>query len=379
MKVRQDARGQPLVALALVLGCWVGVRAMFWDAAAFAPCLPSAHLAGAPVAASAGQAWEGEATGPSPAGQVRSRLFMPMTPPPAVGGPPQATFALRAGEPRYPPPAADEPLPGARLPVQTAAANQLLWMAVLRSPLPMMLALPIAAPAAGPFHPVGHEQGGASRWSADGWLLLRRGGDASLATGPAPSTYGASQAGAVLRYRLGPAGGHRPAAYLRTTAALDGSREREAALGLSARPLRGVPVSVAAELRATVQRGGTRARPAAMLVTELPPFALPYGIRGEAYGQAGYVGGRNATAFVDAQLRIDRRVASLGRAEVRAGAGAWGGAQKGASRLDLGPAATMGMGLGASASARLALDWRFRVTGDAAPSSGPALTLSAGF
>jgi hypothetical protein len=64
---------------------------------------------------------------------------------------------------------------------------------------------------------------------------------------------------------------------------------------------------------------------------------------------------------------------------VRAGAGAWGGAQKGASRLDLGPAATMGLGLGASASARLALDWRFRVTGDAAPSSGPALTLSAGF
>jgi hypothetical protein len=259
--------------------------------------------------------------------------------------------------------------------VQTAVANQLLWMAVLRSPLPMMLALPIAAP----LHPAGHESGGVSRWSADGWLLLRRGGSASLATGPAPSTSGASQAGGVLRYRLGAAGGHRPAAYVRATAALNGSGEREAALGLAARPLAGLPVSAAAELRATVRPGGARLRPAVTLVSELPSFALPHGLRGEAYGQAGYVGGRSATAFVDAQLRIERRVASLGRGEVRAGAGAWGGAQKGASRLDLGPAATMGLGLGASASARLALDWRFRVTGDAAPSSGPALTLSAGF
>lgn len=43
------------------------------------------------------------------------------------------------------------------------------------------------------------------RWSADGWLMLRGGGDGSLAAGSgAPATYGASQAGAVLRYRLAP-------------------------------------------------------------------------------------------------------------------------------------------------------------------------------
>jgi len=61
------------------------------------------------------------------------------------------------------------------------------------------------------------------------------------------------------------------------------------------------------------------------------------------------------------------------------GGGVWGGAQKGAARLDIGPSATMTIGLGESAAARLGLDWRFRVAGDAAPASGPALTLSAGF
>lgn len=223
-----------------------------------------------------------------------------------------------------------------------------------------------------------------ARWSSDSWLLLRRGGNVSLAGGPAPATYGASQAGAVLRYRLSPDSRHRPSAYVRGTAALNGSREREAALGLSVRPIARLPVTVAAEVRAASPLGGTRLRPAVTAYTELPPIELPRRLRGEAYVQAGYVGGGYATPFVDGQLRIDRKLETVGRGELRAGVGAWGGAQKGASRLDLGPAATVGMGLGGmglgeTASARLALDWRFRVAGNAEPSSGPALTLSAGF
>ncbi|MEZ5735179.1 MAG: hypothetical protein R3E09_05105 [Novosphingobium sp.] len=272
------------------------------------------------------------------------------------------------------------PLPRIDIPVRVAAAHQLLRMAVLaRLPLPMSLLAPVPGTGTGPFHPIGRESRHGRRWSADSWLLLRRGGNASFATASAPSTYGASQLGAVLRYRIAPANGRRPAAYLRTTAALNGSNEREVAVGLSARPLARVPVIASAELRATDQSGSTRLRPAAMLVTELAPFSMPLGARGEAYGQAGYVGGRFSTAFVDGQLRADRGIARFGKAELRAGAGAWGGAQKGASRLDIGPAAVMGMGLGQNGSARLAVDWRFRVAGHAAPSSGPALTLSAGF
>lgn len=216
---------------------------------------------------------------------------------------------------------------------------------------------------------------GEKRWSADGWLLLRPDGDAG---GPVLARYGGSQAGAVLRYRLA-SDGHRPAAYLRAAAALDGSRQKEAAVGLSARPLPTVPLVAAAELRMTSDRFATRTRPAVMAYTEIPPFDLAAGLRAEAYLQGGYVGGKGATGFVDGQARLDRRLATVGRGEFRLGGGGWGGAQKGASRLDVGPTAQVALPLSHAVFARAAIDWRFRVAGRAAPASGPALTLSAGF
>ncbi|MFM5886180.1 MAG: hypothetical protein ACKOQ3_12805, partial [Novosphingobium sp.] len=223
------------------------------------------------------------------------------------------------------------------------------------------------------------------RWSADAWLLLRRGGNgfnlpgsglpgANLPVG----AYGASQAGAVIRYRLAPSSPQRPSLYLRATTALHAPRGEELAAGFSARPLARVPLAAMAEVRATRTLTGTIVRPAAALVSEFPPLDLPLGLRGEAYVQGGYVGGRGATAFVDGQGRLERRLMSAGRWQLRAGAGTWGGAQKGAKRLDVGPTATLEMPLG-PVGGRIAADWRFRVAGNAAPTSGPAITLSAGF
>src|SRR5690606_16601072 len=99
------------------------------------------------------------------------------------------------------------------------------------------------------------------RWSADGWLLLRRDAAAPLLSGR-PS-YGRSQAGSVVRYSLAPSSPRRPLAYLRASAALAGARDREVSAGLSARPLPGVPLRVAAEARAGQTDRGTRLRPAA--------------------------------------------------------------------------------------------------------------------
>ena len=215
------------------------------------------------------------------------------------------------------------------------------------------------------------------RWSADVWALVRRGGGVASA-GPSIATYGGSQVGAVLRYRLAPGDPHRPTAYVRASAALNGSGEREVAAGLSVRPIAAIPVVVAAEGRVGRLGGRTVARPAVMGITELAPIDLPLKVRGEFYLQGGYVGGAGATPFVDGQLRIDRRVAQVGPVELRAGGAAWGGAQRGAGRLDVGPSATLGIAKGAAA-ARVGLDWRFRITGSAEPASGPALTISAGF
>ncbi len=217
----------------------------------------------------------------------------------------------------------------------------------------------------------------AGRWSGDAWLMLRNGSSGPIAVGE-PS-YGRSQAGAVLRYRLASSSGHRPVAYVRATRALAGPREDEIAAGLSARPVAGLPLRVAGEVRVSEGPAGREIRPAGFAVTELPSAKLPLGLRAEAYAQAGYVGGRYATAFVDGQARIDTRVARLGpAAELLAGGGVWGGAQRHAGRLDIGPSATVNFRLG-EAQSRVALDYRVRVAGDAAPKSGPALTISAGF
>jgi hypothetical protein len=261
-----------------------------------------------------------------------------------------------------------------------AAAQQLLWMAAMAE-LPSPQAL-LGGAEMDKLIATGLPQARAQeprRWSGDGWLMWRRGGDGAPPSGFAPPSYGASQGGVVLRYRLAPSSPFKPTLYLRGTGAMDGSGETDSAFGFSVRPIPRLPLIAAVEARATRYASGiTRVRPAAMVVTELVPQPLPFAMRAEIYGSAGYVGGPGATAFVDGQMRVDHHIAMVGPSELRAGAGAWGGAQVGASRLDIGPTATLGV-FGGHMGARLGVDWRFRVVGNAAPTSGPALTLSAGF
>ena len=149
-------------------------------------------------------------------------------------------------------------------------------------------------------------------------------------------------------------------------------------MGFSFRPIPGLPVRLMTEGRVTRTSSGTIIRPAAALVSELPPARLPLGTRAEAYLQAGYVGGRGSTAFVDGQARLEKPLVRASSFELRAGGGVWGGAQRGASRLDVGPTATVSFHVG-PVGTRLSADYRWRVAGNAAPGSGPVVTLSAGF
>jgi hypothetical protein len=63
---------------------------------------------------------------------------------------------------------------------------------------------------------------------------------------------------------------------------------------------------------------------------------------------------------------------------VRVGAAAWGAAQPGAARLDLGPRAALSLPHG-PATVTAAIEYRVRVAGRARPGSGAAVTLSTGF
>lgn len=361
---RPRPRGGPLIALAAILVLWIGGRVALWDWN-----VPGGTV-GIPALA--------QTIASAEAASRSAKTGATKTPVPSRRAAASSALAVRVSERSPAGPAAR----ARARPSGWSDRARIPGPLVARSSAPELLYPPehpraLSAPAIAPYYPAGREPRDRSRWSVDAWILVREGGNASVARGAAPATYGASQAGGVLRYRLAPQSARRPAAYLRASAALNGSREREAALGLSARVLPPLPLVAAAELRASSQPGDTRLRPAVFAVTELPPFEVPVGLRAETYAQAGYVGGRFATAFVDGQLKVDRRVVHAGAVEVRAGGGLWGGAQKDASRLDIGPSVSMALTKGASA--RVAFDWRFRIAGNAAPSSGPAFTMSAGF
>lgn len=389
MMLAHRRRGEPLLAMGLLVAGWLGVRALAWDQAFEEDARAGARQAGESAAAPAGpgsgrwlrsgsgmaqefgnapESGNSNAAMPDFSGHFAPppprSLFAPLVPHDVPSG----VFVAPREAPLGAPASADgEPdEPSSRIAV--AGGHQLLWLAATALlPMPPLGIQPAPAP-----------QSRELRWSGDGWLLLRR-GNGPLAPGPAYGTYGASQAGAVIRYRLDQSDPRKPGAYLRATAALNGTREQEAALGLSARPLARVPVVAMAEARALRDTSGVHLRPAVLLVTELPPQPLPLGFSGEFYAQGGYIGGHNATAFIDGLARAERPVTDIGGTVVRAGGGAWGARQRGAGRLDLGPVASVAFRLNDTASARLEADWRFRVAGRAKPDSGPALTLSAGF
>ncbi|KEO93321.1 hypothetical protein EH32_11415 [Erythrobacter litoralis] len=223
----------------------------------------------------------------------------------------------------------------------------------------------------------------ADRWSLDGWAFLREGSDAApISQGRVP-IYGASQIGANLQWRARPSSPYDPRVYARAYRALVTQGENELAIGASARPLPSVPIRFAGELRVTDGPFATELRPSAFAVTELAPVRLPFDLALEAYAQAGYVGGEAATAFADGQVALTREVLRWSSSpdnpiRLSIGGGAWGGAQEGANRVDIGPTMRLDLKVG-EVPARVSIDWRERVGGDAAPASGVAATVSTRF
>jgi hypothetical protein len=229
-------------------------------------------------------------------------------------------------------------------------------------PGPAPLLRPLPPPQPSPPQPSPRR---ASRWSGSAWVHLRSGGTAVLIPG---GTLGGSQAGLRINYRLSPGLAVSGRLYM----PLDRPQGAEVAAGLDWRPLPGVPVHLLAERR---QRVGPEGRSDFALTAYggVSERRLARGLRLDAYGQVGVVGLRALDLFADGAARIGVR---LGPLDV--GGGVWGAAQPGVSRLDVGPQASVRLPV-AGASLRLSADWRFRVAGDAAPASGPALTLATDF
>lgn len=355
-------RGEPVVALGALLAAWVGLRAVYWETPFDGPLQPTLARRGAADRFTVQSADVLGATPPVTAPQWRR--------PGTIA--PRAVWSVGQAHPL--PPLSVSPtqaamvgrLEDARVPAQTRDAV---------ADSPGGPATPyVAAPSS--------MNAAASRnksWRIDAWALWRPGSGLQriAAGGPMAPAYGGTQGGVVARYRLTDAG-MQPDVYIRLTHAPSRPSQTDAAVGFSMRPLREIPVRLHAETRVTRDASELAIRPAMFAVSEWVPVALPLGLTAEAYAQAGWVGGRYATPFVDGQLRVDRPITRLGPATLRAGAGAWGGAQRFAERLDAGPSLTIDMRDG-PVPLRASLDYRFRLAGDARPGNGIAVTLSTGF
>lgn len=211
------------------------------------------------------------------------------------------------------------------------------------------------------------------------WSIVRPSGNArTLATNGA---LGASQAG--LRARLDliePSAGIVVAANFRLTSPLHSASGREAGAGISLRPVRAIPVELIAETRIALD-ASIRDRMAILIAGGVSDKSVPFGLRLNAYGQAGFVGLRHRDAFVDGAAIVERPLGNArtdGRHAISLGVAVAGGAQPGAARLDIGPELSRKQPL-AHGGLRLAGGYRWRVAGRARPGSGPVLTIGVNF
>lgn len=324
----------PLRFLTAVIGSWAAVRA-----AMLAPLWP-------------GTSERTQTTTPAAALRVtgavatEARLTLPRRHEPRLPPVEAAFLPARASMPRPDPPL---PFPGLK-PAGPEAPRKL-------GP-PASRAAELAPPSAGL----------AGRWSASAWAFVRHGRPAPLAS---VATLGGSQIGARLSYRLNGSAARPLSLSVRLSSPVGRVAGAEAALGLEWQPVRRLPLRLLAERR---QALGSEGRSAFALLVHGGVHDEPVaaGFRLDAYAQAGIVGAGHRDLFADGGVRLSLPVDEAGR--VRLGAGAWAAAQPGVARLDAGPHLSLRL-----PGVTLALDWRVRLAGDAAPRSGPAATLSTDF
>jgi len=207
-----------------------------------------------------------------------------------------------------------------------------------------------------------------SRLAGSAWLIARAGGAIALPG----SQLGASQTGLRVTYAI--RANRRLALSARLSAPLSGPG-REAAIGVDWQPTR-APLHLVVERRFALDggRGGTMVG----AIGGFGPREMAPGVVLEGYAQAGAVLRARADAFADGALRAAHPFAAIGAMRIDGGGGIWGGVQRGAGRLDIGPSLGLAMPLGGR-TFRLTADWRQRIAGPSRPDSGPALSIGTDF
>ena len=251
----------------------------------------------------------------------------------------------------------------------TQLAARLSIMLDPATPAPSLASLPPSLPMpirTNEVRPIGSH---ISRLSGSAWALLRPdSGGAALGTG---GTLGGSQAGARVFYQTG---ARRLVLTGRVSAPMAMRTGREASVGVA---LRGRSVGILLERRIALDRGARNA----MSITAyggISDIALPLGFMLDGYAQFGIVGVRSRDRFGDGAVRILHPMLRSDVMRLSAGGSISGGFQPGISRLDIGPEIVADLPI-AKTPVRMSVGWRQRVAGNAAPGSGPSLSVGFGF
>lgn len=191
---------------------------------------------------------------------------------------------------------------------------------------PVPVPSPIGRTIVAPFLPVASGPS-PRRFAASAWMIARQGLGGSSTSGQ----LGGSQLGVRGTFMIDRAA--RIALSARLSAPLTGVG-REAAIGVDWQPL-DAPLHLVAERRVALDNG--RSGTALLAIAGIGPRRFAPGVAIEAYGQAGTILRDGIAPFADGAARLSFDLGRTGGVQVDAGAGAWGGAQHGAARLDLGP------------------------------------------
>jgi hypothetical protein len=220
------------------------------------------------------------------------------------------------------------------------------------------------------------------RWSLEAWSLLRDPGLPGSGAAASP-VLGGGQSGGSLSWTLDPLAKRPVSIVARLNAATGAGGQIEksttqAAFGARWQVLPGV--SITAE---RLVAWGYAARNDWALRLAAGADGRRGQLHWTAYGEAGVLG--HGDAYAGGQARAMLPLVQLGKARFEAGPGAWASLQTGygagdpvIGRFDIGPSIATIWPLG-RANLEISADYRQRIAGQAAPASGPALTLSTRF
>lgn len=215
------------------------------------------------------------------------------------------------------------------------------------------------------------------------WLFARQGSSpkrwrAGSSESQFPvAQYGASQAGAILTYRISGDTSRSISTFARASTALSSRGQEELAIGIKSKPIRNVPISFFTEQRFGAGQYGNRGTAIYLAGGTGPDIVLP-DTSLETYGQMGFIFAREDSYFFDASAALQKQVIKRGGHKITAGAGVWASGQEGATRVDIGPRVKFHVPVG-QVNMQVSVDWRERIGGNAHPGSGASVTLSTGF